>query len=137
MRKLTKGEKRNLLNQIKHHENMIEEIEKILYSDDMRQVLLTGEKTIEELVKVETNNVLSLANRSYFKNKLTVNIEHVRYGNKIICTIKYDARNIEVEGIAICADDDKFDVTLGMSIAEYRATAKLFETLANVFGNCR
>ena len=137
MRKLTKGEKRNLLNEIRHHENMIAKIEKVLYEDEISKVLLTGKKTITELVKIETNNVSTLSNRREMNNELKVDVEHVRCGNKIVCTMKYTPRNIEVEGVAICAEDDNFNVTLGMSIAECRATAKMFELLAKAFGNLR
>ena len=137
MRKLTKGEKRNLLNEIKHYENMIAKIEKKLYEDEESKVLLTGTKEIRELVRVESNNVLILADKVELENKFKVRIEHVRCGNKIICTMKYIARNIEVQGVAICAEVDAFDATIGMSIAEYRATAKMFESLADTLGNLR
>lgn len=137
MRKLTKGEKRNLLNEIKHHENRIEKIEKILYEDETSKVLLIGTKEIRELVRVESNNVLTLADRDELDSKFKVRIEHVRCGNKIVCTMKYIPRNIEVQGVAICAEDDAFDVTIGMSIAECRATSKMFESLADMLGNLR
>lgn len=135
MRKLTKGEKRNLINQIRHHEKMIDKIEKELYKDDMKSVLLVGTKTIDELVKAEVNNVNTIKKLTEFKNGFKVSIEHVKCGRDVICTIRLDSKNIEVVGVAKCANDDRFDTGVGMTIAEYRATAKFYEELAKYFGN--
>lgn len=137
MRKLTKGEKRNLLNEIRHHENMIDKIEKKLHEDETSVVLFTGTNEISELIRAEYNNVLTLANRDELHSKFKVRVEHVRCGNKIVCTMRYIPRNIEVQGVAICAEDDNFDITIGMSIAECRATGKMFDALADVLGNLR
>lgn len=135
MRKLTKGEKRNIMNEIRRHENMIDKLEKMLYDDENRTVLLTATKTITELNVVEKNNVVSLKSEKKFGGTLKVSVEHVRHGNKVICTLKYEPRNIVVEGVAICAIEDMFDISVGMSIAEYRATAKLFESIAKALGD--
>ena len=69
MRKLTKGEKRNIMNEIRRHENMIDKLEKMLYDDENRTVLLTATKTITELNVVEKNNVVSLkSEKKLFRN---------------------------------------------------------------------
>lgn len=134
MRKLTKGEKRNIINEIRRYENMIEKLEDKLYTDETSKVLLTATKTIKEVNTITSSIVTRLNTNKELSSKINVSVEHVRYGDKIICTMKYAPKNIEVEGIAICAKDDRFDPTIGMSIAECRATAKLFESIAEDFG---
>ena len=74
MRKLTKGEKRNIMNEIRRHENMIDKLEKMLYDDENRTVLLTATKTITELNVVEKNNVVSLKSEKKFRSTFEVSV---------------------------------------------------------------
>ena len=135
MRKLTKGEKRNIRNQIRSYENKISKLERQLYDDENTQVLLTATKTIKETNKFDTLNILGLMKGAELESTMLVTVEHIRHGNKIICNLFYPFRNIAVKGVAICAEDEIFNAKIGMNIAELRATSKLYETVAKIYGD--
>lgn len=135
MRKLTKGEKRNILNQIRSYENKISKLERQLYDDENTEVLLTATKTIKEINKFDALNNLGLMKGAELESTMLVTVEHIRHGNKIICNLFYPSRNVAVKGVAICAEDEIFNAKIGMNIAELRATSKLYETVAKIYGN--
>lgn len=121
---------RNLENEKRRLEKQIKKIDKQIIKIKESTVLLKGETDLSSLITIKESTL------KFKDNKIQANMKFkttfTRYKNEITCTMESECGKKFV-GVAKCAIEDDFDVTVGMSLAENRAMRNLYNHIIGLF----
>lgn len=122
-------DERSIKSRIRFHKDRIEQLEKTLEEMNKKVVLLRG--TIVEnggIFVKEKAEELDLS-----RIRVRLEMEVVKEGRVITCTLTSASENIKGIGIARCCEDDTFNLSKGMRLAEMRARQNLYAKIAKRF----
>ena len=121
---------RNLENEKRRLEKQIKKIDKQIIKIKESTVLLKGETDLSNLITIN-ESTLKLKDDKVQAN-MKFKTTFTRYENEVTCTMESGCGNKFV-GVARCAVEDDFDVTVGMSLAEHRAIRNLYNHIIGLF----
>lgn len=125
---------RNLKNEKRRLEKLLKKIDREIHVLENPVILTKG---IIEL----TTGILALEGIYGLKDKKTIefNMECVRYGRDVVCTLKYTDEilgfkvNEKFCGVATCASDDKFDASVGINLSLNRAVQDFYQWMEETY----
>lgn len=126
---------RNLRNERRRIEKQLEKVDREIDRVKNTDVVMEGSMELKSLVKVEKSDVVFANNNIDFGIKFKIRFE--RFGNEVVCILttndeKFD-KAMEFKGKAICAIDEEFDLSTGMTLAQNRAVKEVYEFIIGLF----
>lgn len=126
---------RNLKNERRRIEKELKRIDKRIGRIENTEVIMEGSLELKSLINIDKTNLVFKNKSIDFGMKFNVKFEH--FENEITCTLTTnDEKFYGVEkfvGKAICAVDEEFDLSTGMTLAQNRAIKEVYEYMIKLF----
>lgn len=127
---MNKFELRNLKNERRRLEKQLEKIDRKIDKAENAEVILKTTMEITHCAKVK-ETILHLSKKK-FSNSRVFDVEFTRYKNEVTCTYKTKGGKQYV-GVAKCAYDDEFDISVGLSLSETKAIIEIYNDIIGEF----
>lgn len=125
---------RNLRNERRRIEKELDKIDKKIDRVENTEVVMEGTLDLNSLVKIEKSEVLFVNKNIDFNMKFGIRFE--MFDREVVCILtSKDVKfgNEQFTGKAICAKDEKFDLSTGMALAQNRAVKEIYEYIIGLF----
>lgn len=126
---------RNLRNERRRIEKQLEKVDREIDRVENTDVVMEGSLELKSLVKIEKSDVLFTNNNIDFGMKFNVRFE--KFKNEVVCILTANDEKFEkgmkFKGKAICAIDEEFDLSTGMTLAQNRAVKEVYKYIIGLF----
>ena len=126
---------RNLKNERRRIEKELKRIDKKIDRIENTEVIMEGSLELKSLINIDKTTLVFKNKSIDFGMKFNVKFEH--FENEVTCTLttndeKFDGVKKFV-GKAICAIDEEFDLSTGMTLAQNRAIKEVYGYIIKLF----
>lgn len=125
---------RNLRNERRRIEKELHKIDNKIDRIENTEVVMEGTLDLNSLVRVEKSEVLFVNKNIDFNMKFKIRFE--KYDNEVVCILTSNDSKFgkkQFTGKAVCAVDEDFDLSTGMTLAQNRAVKEIYEYIIKLF----